>query len=54
MIGLGSGSGLDFDSRTSQNLIDFPSHTISSVNTGKGKSFYPQTLRGEKKIFIKF
>ena len=40
MIGL----GLDFDSRTSQNLIDFfPSHTVSSVNAGKGnKSFYPQ------------
>ena len=36
MIGL----GLDFDSRTSQNLIDFfPSHTISVK--GSGKNFYP-------------
>ena len=39
MIGL----GLDLDSRTSQNLIDFfPSHTISSVKKGgKGSNFYP-------------
>ena len=39
MIGL----GMDFDSRTSQNLIDFfPSHTISSVKKGgKGSNFYP-------------
>ena len=39
MIGL----GMDFDSRTSQNLIDFfPSHIVS-VNTakGKGSNFYP-------------
>ena len=33
MIGL----GLDFDSRTSQNLIDFfPSHTVNSNSGGKG------------------
>ena len=41
MIGL----GMDFDSRTSQNLIDFfPSHTISVKGSvsGSGKSFYPQ------------
>ena len=43
MIGL----GLDFDSRTSQNLIDFfPSHTFSSVS-GRG-----QTLPGEKKFLL--
>ena len=38
MIGLGSGSRLDFDRSSSQNLIDsFPSHTVSSV-TGKGNN----------------
>ena len=63
MIGLGSGSGLDFD-RTSQNLIDFfPSHTVSVRGRGN-KSFYPiddnfgsgyKTLRGlQKKFFTKF
>ena len=55
MIGL----GLDFDSRTSQNLIDFfPSHTVSNVSgsaSGKG-NFYPQTLRGhsQKKFLLEF
>ena len=37
MIGL----GLDFDSRTSQNLIDFfPSHTVSIKGKGQKKNFY--------------
>ena len=55
MIGL----GLDFDSRTSQNLIDFfPSHTISSVKKGgKGSNFYPINDNNfgfsQKKIFIR-
>ena len=52
MIGL----GLDFDSRTSQNLIDFfPSHTISSnvKKGGKGSNFYPDNNFGfsQKKNF---
>ena len=51
MIGL----GMDFDSRTSQNLIDFfPSHTISSVKKGgKGSNFYPDNNFGfnQKKNF---
>ena len=51
MIGL----GMDFDSKTSQNLIDFfPSHTISSVKKGgKGSNFYPDNNFGfnQKKNF---
>ena len=61
MIGLGSGSGMDFDSRTSQNVIDFfPPHTI---NSGKGLSlnkeyqdldFFPShTISNVKKKILK-
>ena len=55
MIGL----GMDFDRRTSQNLIDFfPSHTISSVKKGgKGSNIYPINDNNfgfsQKKTFIK-
>ena len=50
MIGL----GLDFDSRTSQNLIDFfPPHTISSnvKKGGKGSNFYPDNNLIKKNFY---
>ena len=54
MIGL----GLDFDSRTSQNLIDFfPPHTISSNvkkggrGSGKGSNFYPDNNLIKKNFY---
>ena len=54
MIGL----GMDFDSRTSQNLIDFfPPHTISSNvkkggrGSGKGSNFYPDNNLIKKNFY---